>query len=182
MTWWAPAAVASAALAGLEMVVEDRGTSPARELDGGVTDRTCASGDQHHVAGQGTGMQPRRAVLRHCKRAVGGHRRYSETGTDVEARAFRKAYDPDCGQVRVLLGGPGGPLVPGEIHPDAIPYSKVGDALPDCVDDTSTVLIRSYLRERRRRTVAGAEAGLPVSWVDTGDDDADTDLARRRLE
>jgi len=72
--------------------------------------------------------------------------------------------------------------VSSEVDPDAIPYSKVGDARPDCIDDTGTVLVRSYLRERRRRTVAGAEAGLPVSWVDTGDDDADTDLARRRLD
>ena len=53
--------------------------------------------------------------------------------------------------------------------------------LPDCVDDTRTVLVRSYLRERRRCTVARANAGLPVGGVDAGDDDADTDLARPRF-
>jgi hypothetical protein len=113
---------------------------------------------------------------------VSGHRRYSETGADVEARAFRKAYDPDCGQVGVLLSGAGGPLVTSQIHPDAISHSKVRDTLPDCVDDTCAILVRSYLRERRRRTIAGAKARLPVSWVDPGDDDADADFSRRRLD
>lgn len=112
---------------------------------------------------------------------MSGHRRYSETGTDVETRAFRKAYDPDCGQVRVFLSGAGGPLVPSQIHPDAISHGKVRDTLPDCVDDTGTVLVRNYLRERRSRPIAGPKAGLPVGWVDTGDDDANTDFARRRF-
>ena len=96
----------------------------------------------------------------------------------VEARASGKSYHPVRGQVGVFLRGARGPLVAGEIHPDAIPDGKVRDPFPECVDDTSTVLVGSYLRKRRRCTAAGAKAGLPVGGVDAGDDDADTDLAR----
>ena len=56
----------------------------------------------------------------------------------------------------VLLRGAGGPLVAGEIHPDAITHREVLDALPERVDHTRTVLVGSYLRKRRRCTVAGA--------------------------
>jgi hypothetical protein len=65
----------------------------------------------------------------------------------------------------------------GEIHPDAITHGKVLDVLPERVDDTRTVLVRSYLRKRRRCTVAGTKPRLPVGGVDAGDDDVDTDLA-----
>ena len=113
---------------------------------------------------------------------MSGHRRYTETGTDLEARVAGKAYDPVCGDVRKLLRGAGGPLVPGEVHPHAIPHSEVHDIVRDCVNDACTVLVGSYLRERRRRTIAGAKARLPVGRVDTGDCDANTDLTWRRLD
>jgi hypothetical protein len=113
---------------------------------------------------------------------VSGHRRYTETGTDLEARVAGKAYDPVCGEVREFLCGAGGPLVPGEVHPHAISRSEVHDTVPDCVNDACTVLVGSYLRERRRRTVAGAKARLPVGGVDTGDSDANPDLTWRRLD
>jgi hypothetical protein len=72
--------------------------------------------------------------------------------------------------------------VPREIHPDAIAHGKIDDPLPDGVDHTSAVLVRSYLRERRRCAIARAKAGLPIGGVDTGDDNADTDLARPRFD
>ena len=58
------------------------------------------------------------------------------------------------------------------------PTARSVDPLPDGVDHTSAVLVRRDLRERRRCAIAGAEARLPVGGVDTGDDDADPDLAR----
>ena len=105
------------------------------------------------------------------------HGWYAKAGAYVEARVCGEAYAAR-GQVRVLLRGAGGPLVAGEIHPDAITHREVLDALPERVDHTRTVLVGSYLRKRRRCTVAGAKAGLPVGGVDAGDDDADTDFAR----
>ena len=156
-------------------------TGPARQLDGGVTDRTRASGDQHDLASERTGRQARRPVLRHGQGAVGGHGRYAEAGADVEARAAGQAYDAVSGQVRVLLRGAGRPLVAGEIDPDAIADGKILDTLPEGVDHARTVLVRRDLGERRRCAIAGAEAGLPVGRVDTRDDDADPDLARSWL-
>ena len=88
----------------------------------------------------------------------------------VEAGAIGKSHNPVSGQVRVLLRGARGPLVAGQIHPDSIPYGKINDPLPDRVDDTRAVLIRSHLRERRRCAVARAKARLPVGGVDAGDD------------
>ena len=110
-----------------------------------------------------------------------GHGWYTEAGADVEGRACGKAYDPVSRQVCVLLRGAGGPLMAGEIHPDAITDGKVVDALPERVNHTRTVLVRSYLRKWRRCTVAGAKAGLPVGGVDAGDEDVDADLARARF-
>jgi hypothetical protein len=71
--------------------------------------------------------------------------------------------------------------VAGEIHPDAITHGKVLNAVPERIDDTCAVLVGSYLRKRRRCTVAGTKARLPVGGVDARDDDADTDLARPRF-
>jgi hypothetical protein len=76
---------------------------------------------------------------------VRGHGWYTEAGADVESRACGKAYDPVSGQIRVLLRGAGGPLMAGEIHPDAITHGKVVDVIPERIDDTRTVLVRSYL-------------------------------------
>jgi hypothetical protein len=111
-----------------------------------------------------------------------GHGRYAEAGTNVEAGASGKSYDAVRRQICVFLGGAGGPLVAGEKGPDAIPYRKANDPLPEGVDDTCTVLVRSHLWERRRCTVAGAKARLPVGGVDAGDDDADTDFAWPRFD
>jgi hypothetical protein len=72
--------------------------------------------------------------------------------------------------------------VAGEKDPYAIPHREANDTLPEGVDDTCTVLVRSDLWERRRCTVAGAKARLPVGRVDAGDDDADTDFARARFD
>ena len=63
------------------------------------------------------------------------------------------------------------------VYSCATPRGDPNDALPEGVDDTRTVLVRSHLRERRRCTVTGAEARLPVGGVDAGDDDADADFA-----
>jgi hypothetical protein len=71
--------------------------------------------------------------------------------------------------------------VASEIHPDTIPHGKVQDPLPECVDDTCTVLVRRYLRERRRCAITGTQARLPVGGVDTGNDHTDTHLARPRF-
>ena len=111
---------------------------------------------------------------------MSGHRQYAEAGADVEAGACGKAYDPVCGQVRVFLRGACRPLVAGEIYPDTIPNGEVDYPLPDCVDDTPTVLVRSYLRERQPAPPR-TNAELPVGGVDAGDDDADTDLAGPRF-
>ena len=56
----------------------------------------------------------------------------------------------------------------GQIHPNTISHRKINNPLPDRVDDTRTVLIRNHLRERRRCTVARAEAQLPVGGIDAG--------------
>jgi hypothetical protein len=112
---------------------------------------------------------------------VRGHGRYAEAGTDVEASPFRKSYDPIRGQVGVFLRRARRPLVASEIYPNAIPHGKIHDPLPECIDDACTVLVWSYLRERRRCTVTGAKAGLPVGGVDAGDDDVDADFAGRRF-
>ena len=37
---------------------DDGGAGPSRELDGSMTHRTRPAGDQHDLAGEGTGMQP----------------------------------------------------------------------------------------------------------------------------
>ena len=108
---------------------------------------------------------------------MGGHGRYAEAGADLKAGASGKSYHPVGGEVGVFLCGAGGPLVAREIYPDPIPDGKVCDPFPEGVDDTSTVLVGSYLRERRRCTAAGAKAGLPVGGVDAGDDHADSDFA-----
>ena len=181
MTWWAPAASRERRLGRAGDSCDDGGTCPARELDGGVTHRTRPSGDQHNLAGEGTGMQPLSSVFRHCQGTVSGHCRYAEAGANVETGAFGKSYDPARGQVRVFLRGACRPLVAGEIYPDTIPHCEVDNPLPDCVDDTRTVLVRSYLRERRRCSVARTNTDLPVGGVDAGDDDADADLARPRF-
>jgi hypothetical protein len=113
---------------------------------------------------------------------VSGEGRYAEAGTDLKTGAAGKSHDPVSGEVRVLLRGARGPLVARKIHPGAIAHSKIDDPLPDGVDHTSAVLVRRYLRERRCCTVTRAKAGLPIGGVDTGDDDADTDLARPRFD
>jgi hypothetical protein len=143
------------------------GTGPACELYGRVTHRTRTAGDQHNLAGKGARMQPLGSVLRHCQGAVRGHGRYTEAGSDIKARACRKAHHPGRGQVGVLLRGARRPLVAGEIHPDPITRRKGVDTLPDCVDNARTVLVRSYLRERRRCAITRAKAGLPVGGVNT---------------
>jgi hypothetical protein len=112
---------------------------------------------------------------------VSGYRRYPEAGADVKARACWKAHHPGGGQVRVLLRGARRPLVASEIHPNPITHGNIHYALPDCVDDTGTVLVRRHLRKRRRPAIAGTKPRLPVGGVDTGDGDADTDLARPRF-
>jgi hypothetical protein len=92
-----------------------------------------------------------------------------------------EAHNPVCGEVRVLLRGTRRPLVTGEIHADPITHGQVCDALPDGVDYPGTVLVRSHLRKRQRRTGSGAQPRLPVGGVDPRDDDADTDLAGPRF-
>ena len=69
------------------------------------------------------------------------HGWYAKAGAYVEARVCGEAYGAARGQVRVLLRGAGGPLVAGEIHPDAITHREVLDALPERVDHTHTVLV-----------------------------------------
>jgi hypothetical protein len=71
--------------------------------------------------------------------------------------------------------------VAGQIYPHSIPYSKVHDPLAECVDQTGTVLVRRYLWERRRRTIARAAPRLPVGGVDAGDENAEPYLAWPRL-
>jgi len=112
---------------------------------------------------------------------VGGHGRYAEARADVETRGCGQAYHSGGGQVGVLLGCAGGPLVAGEVYPDPITDGKVFDTLTDCVNDTRTVLVWGHLWKRRRGTGAGANAGLPVGGVDAGDNHTDTDLAGRRF-
>jgi hypothetical protein len=48
-------------------------------------------------------------------------------------------------------------------------------SIPEYVDDTRTVLVRSHLRKRRGPTGVGAKRGTSSRWVHSGDDDADMD-------
>src|SRR4029453_7196655 len=100
------------------------------------------------------------------------HRRYTQAGADIKAGTSGKSNDPVRGEVCVLLRGARGPLMAGEIHPDAISHGKVSNPLAECIDHASAVLIRSHLRKRRRCTVPGAKPRLPVGRVHTENNDA----------
>jgi hypothetical protein len=112
---------------------------------------------------------------------VSSHGRYAEAGTDLKARAFGKSYDPGRRKICVLLRGSRRPLVAGEIYPNTVTHSKIPDAVTYGIDHTRTVLVRCDLWKRRGCPFARSKARLPVSGVDAGDNDTDTDLVRARF-
>ena len=79
--------------------------------------------------------------------------RYAEAGANVETGAFGKSYDPAAGRFVYSCSAPVARFMAGE-YTQSRPPREVDNPLPDCVDDTRTVLVRSYLRERRRCSVA----------------------------
>ena len=94
MTWSAPAAAASWALAGLLIGGDHGGVGPAGELDGRVADRARSTGDQDDPAGQRPRSEPARPLLGDGQAPVGRDERHPQGRAQVEARRVRAGTPP----------------------------------------------------------------------------------------
>ncbi len=145
---------------------DDLGLAPFGELDGVVSDRARAGGDQH-----------RRAILDTSERdrLVGGIGRNAETRAGVHRRAGRQRHRL-CGRHGDEFGSgtEGAPPLPVP-DPDAFAHAGRGDAVADSVDLAGAVAVRDHAWKRDLARHPGA--AFHVGRVDAGCGEAHAHLA-----